>query len=238
MTGSLSEHPRGLRQEGFNLIELAIVLAVVSLLAGGLLGAMSGQQTRQREQEARKQLDEARETILGFAIANGRLPCPAAPNIAQGAAQAGREDCSLQHGVLPWSSLGLPEIDPWGRRLTYFASRKFTAMVAPGALAAFTLATGIAPDNSDTANVKESSAAIADIAIDLPAVLVCHGEHGAGAWLPDGSRNDGALGDELENADADLVFVARPPGTGFDDLVTWLPGALLKSRLLAAGRLP
>lgn len=223
---------------GFSLLELAIVLAMVALLAGSLLGALSGQRDDARRREAQKQLDEIRETLLGFAASHGRLPCPAAPALDHLAAGAGQEDCSLEHGVLPWASLALPESDPWGQRFTYFASRKFTASLAPSALASFTLDTGIAPDNADTANIRDSATAGVDAASDLPAVIVCHGSHPAGGWRPDGSHIGGALGDEAENADADLLFVSHPPSPDFDDQLVWLPASLLKARLLAAGRLP
>lgn len=226
------------RQGGFSLLELAIVLAMLALLAGSLLGALSGQQDDARRRDAQKQLDEIRETLLGFAASHGRLPCPAAPGLDHLATSAGQEDCSLEHGVLPWASLGLTESDPWGQRFTYFASRKFTANLAPSALASFTLDTGIAPDNAGTANIRNSALASVNAASDLPAVIVCHGSHPAGAWRPDGNRVSGAVGDEAENADGDQLFVSHSPGPDFDDQLVWLPASLLKARLLAAGRLP
>ena len=49
---------------------------------------------------------------------------------------------------------------------------------------------------------------------------------------------DGAAGDELENADADLTFIAGQPSNNFDDLLTWVVPSILKSKMVAAGRLP
>ncbi len=65
------------RKTGFSLVEMAIVLLIVALLLGGLLPTLSGQMEQQRTNETRKQLDEVQQALLGFAIVNGRLPCPA-----------------------------------------------------------------------------------------------------------------------------------------------------------------
>ena len=43
---------------GFTLIEMAIVLAIVALLLGGLLPSISSQIEQQRRNDTRKQLDE------------------------------------------------------------------------------------------------------------------------------------------------------------------------------------
>ena len=47
-----------------------------------------------------------------------------------------------------------------------------------------------------------------------------------------------ASGDEAENADTDLTFISRTPGSTFDDLVTWIVPSILKAKMVAAGRLP
>ncbi|HUW25479.1 MAG TPA: prepilin-type N-terminal cleavage/methylation domain-containing protein [Gallionella sp.] len=66
-------------QPGFTLVEMAIVLAIVGLLLGGLIPTLSAQMESQRINETRKQLDEIQQALMGFAIINGRLPCPALP---------------------------------------------------------------------------------------------------------------------------------------------------------------
>ncbi len=76
------------------------------------------------------------------------------------------------------------------------------------------------------------------MASDLPAVVVSHGSRGAGAYLPSGVQLPGVVGDEAENADADLTFVSRTQDGSFDDLVTWVVPSILKSKMVAAGRLP
>jgi prepilin-type N-terminal cleavage/methylation domain-containing protein len=228
------------RNSGFSLVELAIVLIIVALLTGGLLLGVSAQRNASEYAEAQRQLDSVREALLGYAMANGRLPCPAQANLPSTDANAGVArtppcDNALQHGVLPWATLGVPQNDPWGRRLTYYASSAFTGSVAAGTLASFALTT-----TGSYANIKANGASTANIASDLPAVVVSHGSRGAGAWQSDGAQVAvaGAAVDEAENADADLTFIARTPDPSFDDLVTWVAASTLKAKMVAAGRLP
>jgi prepilin-type N-terminal cleavage/methylation domain-containing protein len=229
------------QQHGFSLVELAVVLVIVALLSGGLMFGLSAQRDAAALQDARRQLDTVRETLLGFAMANGRLPCPAPANLPNTDANAGRSpappcDNALQHGVIPWVTLGLPETDPWGNRLTYFGSNRFTGALAGGAQASFTMSTGVPPDNAGLADIRNLSGST--VAIETAAVVVSHGTNGAGAYRPDGSKIADGVGGELENSNATQIFVADTPTPGFDDQLVWISPHLLKSRLVAVGKLP
>jgi prepilin-type N-terminal cleavage/methylation domain-containing protein len=85
----MTRHPHPAR--GFSLVELAMVLFIVSLLIGGLLMPLSAQNEIHGRQETDKALANIREALIGFAVVNGRLPCPADRSIASGAANAGVE---------------------------------------------------------------------------------------------------------------------------------------------------
>lgn len=225
------------RQHGFTLVELTIVMIIIALLSTGLLLGVSAQRSVAENAEAQRQLENIREALMGYAITNGRLPCPAIATLASGNVNAGvaaTPPClnAAQHGVLPWTTLGLPETDPWGNRYTYFASSAFTAAIPVGAQTSFTL------DSMGTANIKNDATAANNIASDLPAIIVSHGSRASGAYQPTGNQVSGAAADELENANATLTFVSRTPNENFDDLVTWLVPSILKSRMVSAGRLP
>lgn len=65
------------RAEGFTLTELAVVMAIVALLLGGLLYTLSAQTDQRNFEETRRRLELAKDLVLSFAMVNGRLPCPA-----------------------------------------------------------------------------------------------------------------------------------------------------------------
>ena len=110
--------------KGFSLLELAITLAVVGLLLGGLLVPLSTQIAQRNESGTQKQLDEIKEALLGFAAANGRLPCPASAtsrgleSFAVGG-DASNGDCGNASGgafigFVPGVTLGLSQVDAEG----------------------------------------------------------------------------------------------------------------------------
>jgi prepilin-type N-terminal cleavage/methylation domain-containing protein len=79
------------RERGFSLIELAVVLMIVGLLLGGLLMPLASQRDLESIRTTEKALNDIRDVLLGFAAANGRLPCPAPTGIASGGTGAGLE---------------------------------------------------------------------------------------------------------------------------------------------------
>lgn len=236
---------------GFTLLEIAIVLAIVALLLGGLLPTISGQIERQHNSETRKQLDEIQEALIGFALSNGRLPCPADGTIATGQANAGVEDynvstntCNIAGGVVPWATLGVNETDAWGRRFTYRVDTNFADAISLNTYGS-SCTPGTPPTQSSFAlcsdgNLTVLSAASGgtNVAINIPAVIVSHGRNGYGAYLPDGSQIAGASGDENENANNDNNFVSHDPTPTFDDLVVWISPNVLMNRMVTAGKLP
>lgn len=76
---------------GFTLIELAVVMFVISLLLGGLLLPMSAQMEVRGRQETDRSLANIRDALIGFAVINGRLPCPAVASIPTGTTVSGLE---------------------------------------------------------------------------------------------------------------------------------------------------
>jgi prepilin-type N-terminal cleavage/methylation domain-containing protein len=220
---------------GFTLVEMAIVLAIVALLLGGLLPTISSQVEQQHRNEARKQLDEIKESLIGYAIINGRLPWPACGNIATGQANAGIElspasavaiACTSDVKVLPWATLGTSETDAWGRRFTYSVTVAFTTP--------FTLIT-----SGDFIVKSATGAGGIIVASSIPAVIVSHGSNGAGAYTPQGTQLvvSGDL-DEKDNSNSDFTFVSHDFTPTFDDLVVWISPNILFNRMVAAGKLP
>jgi len=135
------------RSRGFSLVELAVALAIIALLLAGALIPLSTQIDVRNSADTQRSMESIREAIIGFAQANGRLPCPADGSVPAGAAGAGTEQvsgnscaavnsasCTAVNGavpcsVVPWATLGVPETDSWGRRFTYRVSPAFADAV-------------------------------------------------------------------------------------------------------------
>ncbi|WP_432722439.1 prepilin-type N-terminal cleavage/methylation domain-containing protein [Jeongeupia wiesaeckerbachi] len=234
------------RRTGFTLIELAVVLAVVGLVLASALQATRVMGEAQRVRDTRAQLAEIREALLGFAVANGHLPCPAAP-AATGAAigvedRANAGGCNREQGLLPWATLGLGQTDAFGRPFSYRVSGYFadTDPATVGGCSGAPPPAGVsfALCSSGNLTVRPAAGAIETLALNAVAVVISHGSHGPGPLQP------GGAGDEAANADDDTAFVshdrteAAAGVAAYDDLSDWLPPATLLSRMLVAGRLP
>jgi prepilin-type N-terminal cleavage/methylation domain-containing protein len=120
------------RHAGFSLIEVAVVLIIITVLFALLAAPLSGQIESRRYEETRKLLETGKEALLGFAVANGRLPCPASaasngvesywnttadptPVAPPGPAQIAHGKCTNQFdGFLPAVTLGLTPVDANG----------------------------------------------------------------------------------------------------------------------------
>lgn len=229
-------------QRGFSLVELAIVLVVVGLMIGGLMAPLSAQLEQRRVSETQRALDDTREALVGFALRNGYLPCPAV------SAQNGLEDRSgpsctggKRQGFIPWATLGLQRTDAWGRMLRYSVTPAFSnsqLLFALGTPRDITIGTRDASGNLVAASGIG----------DIPAVVMSHGRNGFGAFSELGVPNAVEItgnADERANAgEAGIAFVSRTPsdaaapGGEFDDLVTWVSPNILYSRMVAAGALP
>lgn len=127
------------RCRGFTLAELAIALVIIGLLLASAFIPLTTQIELRAINDTRRIQENVKDAIIGFAQANGRLPCPALGTTPTGSSTAGIEQintapaanptnavtgfpyspCTYSIGVLPWATLGVPETDAWGRRFTY-----------------------------------------------------------------------------------------------------------------------
>ncbi len=230
------------RNNGFTLIEMAIVLLIMALAIGGGLAVISSQAEYQKFKETQKALEEAKEALIGYAASRGGagnpyLPCP--DRTTGAGANDGAEDrvggagtnCVVLEGNLPWVTLGLTGLDGWNNRIRYRISQQ-------------AFATGF---NTSTAGALTiNNAAGTNLATGIPVVLVSHGPNGWGAISSGGvaiGNPPAANVNETENTGvaANAIYVSNPPvaaglpGGEFDDIATWLPYSLLLNRMLQAG---
>ena len=129
-----------LRQTGFTLVEMAVVLMIIGLLLGGLVPTLSAQMESRNINETRKQLGEIKEALEGYAIINDRLPCPASstsngvedPSSGSGACTYFTHTSNTtnpSYNYLPAVTLGLSGTnssglleDAWGNPIRYAVS--------------------------------------------------------------------------------------------------------------------
>jgi prepilin-type N-terminal cleavage/methylation domain-containing protein len=240
---------------GFSLTELAVVLVIVALLIGGMLLPLTTQYDLRYVAETQKTLSNIREALLGYAAANGRLPCPAsaASNGVESFAAGGdasNGNCSnFYDGFLPAVTLGISPtdqngyaLDAWSQRIRYavytdgtnhyltrtdgIKTATMASISAGSAIAVCATATGIAAASCNTAQPLTTNA---------PAVFFSLGKNAA---------TGGTGTDEAANLNNDAVFIYHDPTPSsvangeFDDIVSWLSLNILYNRMIAAGKLP
>ena len=234
-----------------------IALGVMAVLASALALPLAAQLQMRRAEETRRLLDEARDALLGFAAAQGRLPCPATLASAGGEAFAPGGDpsnglCATFHaGYLPGATLATTGLDAhglvrdaWGserNRLRYAVAGDAIngvpqALTRVNGLQLATLpGVGAAPHHlfictTGMGATPSGCPAANQLTRRAAFVLLSTG--------PNGALEPAAGGDEARNLDGDAVFVSRAGGPDFDDLVAWGSIHAVVNRLVVAGRLP
>ena len=238
---------------GYTLIEMAMVLFIVALLLGGLLPTISSQVEQRHVSDTRKQLDEIQQALIGFAIANGRLPCPATSSSNGTELPLGGGNCSnFYNGYVPAATMGLSGatnnsgllVDSWGNPVRYAVTP--WSSTSPSQSNVFTTANGMSTVGisnlsptllvcSTAPSAPSSCNSLTSLTSNgVPAVIFSTGKNG-----PQANGTD-----EAANLDANQTFVSHlPTGSGapngyFDDIVIWISPNTLMNRMVAAGTLP
>jgi prepilin-type N-terminal cleavage/methylation domain-containing protein len=244
-----------IQQKGFTLVEMAMVLLIVALLLGGMLVPLSAQMEQRNVSETQKALSEIKEAIIGYAIVNGRLPCPASSTSNGVENPMGGGNCSnFNNGFVPAATLGLTPvdnqgyaIDAWNNRILYAVTS--WSSTTPPVNYVFTTASGMSAVGisnlspnllvCSTATGISGSSCASGAALTsspgVPVVIFSTGKNGA---------YGGTGTDEAANLDGNNTFVSHTPAPRssangeFDDIVVWISPNVLLNRMVAAGKLP
>lgn len=121
-----SAHIRGRSHGGFTLIEVSIALVIIGLLIGMGAQMLPLLVKQNKFKETRVLVSETKTALIGYVMANGKLPYAAAGT--NGVQTTGR-----LNGYLPWATLGIRGVDPYARTL-YYAVESHLATSAASSL--------------------------------------------------------------------------------------------------------
>lgn len=257
---------RSARSAGFTLVEVAVVIVVMALILGSILLPLSAQIEQRQVVDTQRQIEDVKEALIGFALAQTppRIPCPDKTQNIGNPADApndGIEDveptgnCTTLNGNIPWTTLGLAAVDPWGNRYRYRVSTNVANRPPAG------VAIALGPPFGDVSVCTNTACGPGQRVTEAPnttnaalAVILSHGPNGwwglnATTNLVNTKPTAPAVGvDETANGNGGALFIsyARTTDDGsnplqsreFDDIVGWLSPHTLKHRLVAAGKLP
>lgn len=230
------------KSSGFSLVELSMVIIIMGIIAGGAISMSTSQSGNVKYTETITKMESIEDALTSYLQLNGRLPCPADPDVAFADVTLGAEivdgsvcdvtapDPQLQDddgsaniavGSVPVDTLQLPNdfiLDGWGRRFTYAVSMNFASSATSSN---FEDSSDGVITMTDGTNNRVTNAVL---------VVISHGPNGYGAWLRNGGSQKfigGASAAELENnhltaastiTSYDAEFVQGYETPTFDDI--------------------
>lgn len=220
------------QQSGFTLVELAVVVFLVGLMASVGLAALNAQIASASISATKKKQEIIKDALIAYLGANKRLPCPASVNSdGQESRITANTPADCTHtgsvttgyfGILPYATLGLSKstaLDGQENLFSYAVSKQWTLTYSTVAPVAGGTSTSTA---SDAFNVGILGALIINdrsptspytataISSNAAAFIVSHGKNGLGALTNKGTQNvQPASGtDELANVPVFTTWLA------------------------------
>ncbi len=245
------------RQPGFSLLELAIGLMIIALVLGGMLNPLGSLLEAKQRARVEIELERTREALAGFAMINGYLPCPATTTDPDsdnyGLEDAACNSVPTAEGYIPWRTLSVPEVDPWGVPRSadtdsfngywrYRVDRNFS-----NSAELFTMKTVLA----DNLSVVDSRGKLLTAPTETPVAIIFStganltpdGENTPFEGAPCGNASGYDMGSGTSCPDGEPLYqggAVSGTGTGavFDDVLVWMARPRLFNRMVTAGRLP
>jgi prepilin-type N-terminal cleavage/methylation domain-containing protein len=196
-----------LNKHGFTLIEIAIVMVIIGLLAGGGVSLMGMLTQRKARNETIDYLKETKEALISYVSIKGKLPWADTDG-------DGNQNNSATSGTLPYLDLKVRPSDPYKRVLGYEIN------------------SNLGTDRPTTCNALKAGLSSGPRVVDgdgattsfyIAAILISSG--------PMDLDSDGNVFDAVtsgshqgDNTDGTPNYIRYPPIDTFDDLVVYIGG--------------
>jgi len=203
-----------LNKHGFTLIEIAIVMVIIGLLAGGGVSIMGMLTQRKARNETIDYLKETKEALINYVTINGKFPWADTDG-------DGNQNNNATSGTLPYLDLKVRPSDPYKRVLRYEINSNL-GTDRP------TTCNGLKTGLSSGPRVIDGDGAA--ISFYIAAILISSG--------PMDLDSDGNVFDAIssgshqgDNTDGTPNYIRHPPIDTFDDLVVYIGGNELYGNL-------
>lgn len=247
---TMMTHVAEQKEQGFSLVEMTIVLVILGFILSALIMPVTAQREASLSRQTEHQLEIAQKSLIGFAQAHGRLPCPATETSSGFEVPAGGGICDVSARLLPSATLALQSLnsmgqlpDGWGNPIYYKVDQG-----SRGGSPSPDFTTGTEISQVGISNLKPAIMVCASSAscsatnyLINNAVAVIYSLGSTGARVRAGEAAGGA--DEMANLDDDYVFVSHDirtndPNGSFHHTLTWISPYVLYHAMIEAGRLP
>jgi len=251
------------KNSGFTLIELAVVIFLIGILASMGIVALKAQLASAAISATKKKQDTIKDALITYLGHYKRLPCPAIDNtgVESRVTTNTPANCTGNFGLVPYATLGLPKsagMDGWENFYSYGVSPQWTltltgiAPVAGGTstnVSAQAFNVGIAGVLTIKDRTPATNAVTTTISSNAVAVLISHGKDGLGAFTSKGTQNvlPANTTDQFSNVtiatwaipatfyQREYTDVDVPTYGAFDDTLQWFSASDLTTTLLKDG---
>jgi prepilin-type N-terminal cleavage/methylation domain-containing protein len=248
-----------IKERGFSLIEVVIVITIMGIVMAGFILPMLGQIKMrgqllelQKFKETKRTLEEIKQALLGYVATNKYFPCPdfdVTPDGLGGDQSNCNTAAKAIEGYVPWVDLGLTKgTDAWGNPIRYRIHHKYAYFFDSSISQNFDIST----TNSDvtaspTLKIKDNAEKVVSSTNSVVVILLSCGKNGK----PDSTANES----NNRTGNQNCLNVATPAvntnyyiqdtrdystlsdiPTDFDDVVTWISKYQVINALNNAGK--